>query len=142
MANSLEARAPLLDQKLIAFVARLPFDTKLRGDTAKFLFRQAAARLLPPESLAKRKQGFAIPLASWFRGELRPMLMDTLRSRSFLDRGLFSPQGVQTLIDEHISGRQDRGELLWMLVNFELWARRFGSSMASATEPQTVASIS
>ena len=101
MANSLEARAPLLDQNLIAFAARLPFDLKLRGEQGKYLFRKVAARLLPAEVLTKRKQGFAIPLATWFRNDLRPMLLDTIGSRAFKERGIFDQAGIQRLVDEH-----------------------------------------
>ena len=123
MANSLEARAPLLDQNLIAFAARLPFDLKLRGEQGKYLFRKVAARLLPAEVLTKRKQGFAIPLATWFRNDLRPMLLDTISSRAFKERGIFDQAGIQRLVDEHQQGLQDRGELLWMVMVLETWMR-------------------
>ena len=123
MANSLEARAPLLDQNLIAFSARLPFDLKLHGEQGKYLFRKVAARLLPAEVLAKRKQGFAIPLATWFRNELRPMLLDTIGSRAFKERGIFDHEGIQRLVNEHQQGLQDRGELLWMVMVLETWMR-------------------
>ena len=123
MANSLEARAPLLDQNLIAFAARLPFDLKLRGEQDKYLFRKVAARLLPAEVLTKRKQGFAIPLATWFRNDLRPMLLDTIGSRAFKERGIFDQAGIQRLVDEHQQGLQDRGELLWMVMVLETWMR-------------------
>ena len=121
MANSLEARAPLLDQNLIAFAARLPFNLKLRGEQGKYLFRKVAARLLPAEVLTKRKQGFAIPLATWFRNDLRPMLLDTIGSRAFKERGIFDQAGIQRLVDEHQQGLQDRGELLWMVMVLETW---------------------
>ena len=123
MANSLEARAPLLDQNLIAFAARLPFNLKLRGEQGKYLFRKVAARLLPAEVLTKRKQGFAIPLATWFRNDLRPMLLDTIGSRAFKERGIFDQAGIQRLVDEHQQGLQDRGELLWMVMVLETWMR-------------------
>ena len=123
MANSLEARAPLLDQNLIAFAARLPFDLKLRGEQGKYLFRKVAARLLPAEVLTKRKQGFAIPLATWFRNDLRPMLLDTIGSRAFKERGIFDQAGIQRLVNEHQQGLQDRGELLWMVMVLETWMR-------------------
>lgn len=125
MANSLEARAPLLDQDLVAFAARLPFDTKRRGAQGKYLFRRVAARLLPADILSKPKQGFAIPLASWFRHELRPMLEDTLASRSFRERDILNPAGIRQLADEHQQGMQDRGELLWMVMVLETWMKTF-----------------
>lgn len=123
MANSLEARAPLLDQNLIDFAARLPFNMKLRDGQGKYLFRKVAADLLPAAVLAKRKQGFAIPLAAWFRTDLKPMLLDTIHSRTFKERGIFDQTGIQRLVDEHQQGLQDRGELLWMVMVLETWMR-------------------
>jgi len=83
----------------------------------------AAARLRPAEVLTKRKQGFAIPLATWFRNDLRPMLLDTISSRAFKERGIFDQAGIQRLVDEHQQGLQDRGELLWMVMVLETWMR-------------------
>lgn len=128
MANSLEARAPLLDQKLIDFAARLPFSTKLRGNTGKYLLKAIARDLLPADVMDKPKQGFAIPLNEWFRGELKPLLMDCISSQAFRGRGLFNLGGVDQLVSEHMAGTHERGELLWMLLSFELWAQRFGYS--------------
>ncbi len=125
MANSLEARAPLLDQELVAFAARLPLSMKQRGKVGKYALRKIAARQLPAEVLAKCKQGFAIPLASWFRGELYPMLQDTIGSRSFRERGLYDIDGIQRLVNDHQQGLQDRGELLWMLMVLETWMKTF-----------------
>ena len=132
MANSLEARAPLLDQDLIAFAARLPFDLKLRGNTGKYLLKQIANDLLPADVLNKPKQGFAIPLDQWFRGELKPLLLDTLSSSAFRARGLFNLAGIDTMVDQHMAGTHQRGEMLWLLLGFELWAQRFGYTDAGA----------
>lgn len=125
MACSLEARAPLLDHKLAEFAARLPVDLKLRDGKGKYLLRKVAARLLPPDVLAKKKQGFGVPLAQWFRGPLSGMLHDIVASRSFTERGLFDAGAVRKLQMEHMSGRVDRSEALWLILNFELWARKF-----------------
>ena len=123
MANSLESRSPLLDHELLEFAARLPFDFKLRGATGKYLFKQVARRLLPAEVLDKPKQGFAIPVSQWLRVELRERLQDTLASRSFRERGLFNPAGLQRLLAQHLAGTRDHGELLWLVLNYEAWAR-------------------
>ncbi|TXC66413.1 asparagine synthase (glutamine-hydrolyzing) [Piscinibacter aquaticus] len=101
MANSLEARAPLLDHKLLEFSARLPQDMKLRGGTGKYLFKQVARELLPAEVLDKPKQGFAIPVAHWLRHELRERMTDTLTSSSFRQRGLFDSAGVERCMSRH-----------------------------------------
>jgi asparagine synthase (glutamine-hydrolysing) len=132
MAHSLEARAPLLDHELLEFCARLPYRLKHDGVQSKVLLRRVAAKLLPPETLAKRKQGFAIPLGRWFRHELRPLLDDLVADRSFRERGVFRPEAVRACIGEHARGVDDHGEVLWLILTYELWARTFldGSPVA------------
>jgi asparagine synthase (glutamine-hydrolysing) len=125
MANSLEARSPLLDHQLLEFAARLPADLKLRGGQGKWLLKAVARQLLPPEFINKPKQGFAIPLSQWMRGPLLPMLRDVLHARAFRERGVFHVAAVRQCLDEHVSGARDHGELLWMVLNHELWSRRF-----------------
>ena len=80
MANSLEVRCPLVDHVLIEFAASVPSEMKMRGFRGKWLLRKALGDLLPHEILYRRKRGFGIPHARWLRGELRPMLRDTLSS--------------------------------------------------------------
>ncbi|MBL8331303.1 MAG: asparagine synthase (glutamine-hydrolyzing) [Rubrivivax sp.] len=125
MAHSLEARSPLLDHQLLEFAARLPFDMKLRGTTGKYLFKQVARRLLPAALLDKPKQGFAIPVARWLRHELRERMADVLASRSLRERGLFRPEGLQRCFARHLTGQQDHSEMLWLVLTYETWARRF-----------------
>jgi asparagine synthase (glutamine-hydrolysing) len=124
MAHSLEGRSPLLDHQLIDFVARLPYDLKARDGQGKVLLREIAADLLPPALLAKRKQGFAIPVAQWMRGELRELLDSTLYDRAFVERGVFNVAGVHRLLDEHQARTHDHSEALWLLLTYEMWARR------------------
>ncbi len=139
MANSLEARAPLLDHRLLEFAARLPFGCKIGRGLTKRLLRKVAAELLPPELLNKRKQGFAIPLAQWFRGPLRELAQDLFHSRAFTERGMFSPQVARARLAEHIAGERDRSEHLWTLLMFELWARRYLDGEAPAQVPDAAA---
>ncbi len=131
MANSLEARAPLLDHVLLEFCARLPFKLKNNGKVGKYLLRQVAGKLLPEACLQKRKQGFAIPLAAWFRADFKPLMQDILSSQSFRERGIFNVAGVRTCFDKHLSGQQDFSELLWLVLTYEMWARAFIDSRAN-----------
>ena len=82
MQNSLEVRCPLVDHVLIEFAATVPSDLKMRGFRGKWLLRKALRDLLPHNILYRQKQGFGIPHARWLRGELRPLLHDTLLSRA------------------------------------------------------------
>lgn len=134
MANSLEARAPLLDHVLLEFAARLPFPMKYNGRQGKYLLRQAAKSLLPTFCLHKRKQGFGIPLAAWFRRDFKPLMLDMLADRRFAERGVFNVAGIKACFDAHVSGQHDFSELLWLVLTYEMWARNFldGRTLGSA----------
>jgi asparagine synthase (glutamine-hydrolysing) len=125
MAHGLEARSPFLDRPLVEYVASLPDAFKRRGGRGKLVLKRAVARLLPAEILKRRKHGFGLPLGDWFRGELRPLVEDTLLSRPRLGRRL-RVEGVRALYNEHIARRADRGQELWTLLTLELWLRKHG----------------
>ncbi len=125
MAHGLEARSPLLDRALMEYVASLPDDMKRKGRRGKVVFKTAVADLLPPETLRRPKQGFGVPLGVWFRGDLRPLLEDTLLSNPRLSRRV-KLGAVRALFDEHVSGRADHGHQLWTLLTLELWLRKHG----------------
>ena len=124
MMHSLEARAPFLDRDLAEFAWRLPARMRLRGLKGKHLLRLAARDLLPREVLERPKRGFLIPVASWLRGVLRPLMEDLLDEQTIKHEGLFNPQAVRRLMDEHLSGRADRRKPLWTLLVLQLWLRR------------------
>jgi asparagine synthase (glutamine-hydrolysing) len=125
MAASLEARVPLLDHRMVEFAAGLPSNLKLRGMARKYLLKRAARELLPDEILERPKQGFPVPLSTWFRGEARQFLRDHLSESQIKRRGLFDPGYVGGLLDEHEARRADHGALLWGLLAFELWQRLY-----------------
>ena len=125
MANSLEARSPFLDHEVMEFCARLPASYKLRGMRLKHLLKKAGAGLLPPETLARRKMGFGVPVGNWMRRELRSWTEDLLLSPRALKRGYFEPNALRHLVDAHLEGREDRSFQLWALVWLELWHLEF-----------------
>jgi len=133
MAHSLESRAPLLDHRLVDFAVRLPPDLRIRGGRGKHLLRRAAERWLPPDVLAKKKQGFAVPLATWFRGPLREFAADIIASRAFRERGLVDAQAAEHCLAEHVAGNDDLSEPLWLILSLELWARRYLDAGAAPT---------
>lgn len=124
MAHSIEARVPLLDHVFVEFAATIPPEQLLRGREGKWLFKQALAQVLPSAILMRRKQGFAVPLGRWFRGELRPIVDELLLSRQARKRRLFNPSYVQTLVKRHAEGRP-LDLHLWILMSVELWCRAF-----------------
>jgi asparagine synthase (glutamine-hydrolysing) len=124
MAWSLEARVPFLDTAVTNLALALPTRHKVRGLGKKVLLRKAAEPLLPREVVHGRKRGFSIPAAAWLRGELEPFARDTLSTDTLRRQGLFRPEAVHRLIDDHVAGREDLSRQLWGLLAFTLWHER------------------
>ncbi len=125
MANSLEARSPFLDHKVMEFAASLPVSYKIRGGVKKYILRKAFSGMLPDNILKRRKMGFGVPVGRWFRGELKDFMRETLLSRSCSGRGYFRPGCVKGLVEDHINGKRDLSFQLWALLNLELWHKKF-----------------
>jgi len=124
MAASIESRVPFLDHKLVEFAARLPERMKLRGLTTKYILRQAMADKIPAEILTRKKMGFPVPVGAWLRGDFRPLLNEYVLGARAMERGIFEPDFVRNLVARHEAG-ENHAERLWMLMNFEIWQRRF-----------------
>lgn len=128
MASSLEVRVPLLDHTLVEWAACLPPPLKLRGREGKYVFKSALEPYVPPEILYRPKQGFAVPLAAWFRGPLRRRLRETLSGPLLCESGLFDVAAIVALLDQHQSGERDHSAALWTLSMFESFLRRIHSA--------------
>lgn len=137
MANSLEARSPFLDWRLTEFAARLPSHFKVRGSTSKYILKKAIADLVPGDNMHRPKQGFAVPVGPWFRGELKDFLADHVLGSTFQSRGLFKPAAVQKLFDDHQRGAGDHAHHLWTLLMLELWFREFIDHAPALAETKT-----
>ncbi len=124
MANSLEARCPLLDHRLAEFAATIPHAWKMKDGRGKAILVDALADRLPPALLNRPKMGFGVPLDIWFRTSLREFVHDHLTSSSFLNRGIVSPKFVRYLLDEHERGRRINTLQLWSMLMLELWFRQ------------------
>lgn len=125
MMNSLEARSPFLDQRLMEFTAKLPSGMKLRGRSAKFILKRAFRDLLPEKILRRGKMGFALPVGFWFRNELKDFVKATLLSDKSLKRGYFNPAAVREILDNHFNARMDSTRQIWALLILELWHKEF-----------------
>jgi len=148
MAHSLETRVPFLDNDLVDFAMKVPVPLKLndigeviqinenepgpkaamyyqRTKDGKNILRKAMQRIIPPEITEREKQGFSAPDASWFKGESinyvrRVLYNGNARIYNFMDRAV-----VQSLVDEHLQGKQNRRLLIWSLLNFENWCQQY-----------------
>ena len=124
MAHSLEVRVPLLDHQLVDWISTLPPNVKLRGTEGKYLFKKSLEPSLPHDILYRKKMGFSVPLASWFRGPLKARVRDALTGTAMRDSGMFDMQTVTDMVDRHERGVRDFSATLWSLLMFEAWLRR------------------
>src|SRR6266702_827917 len=125
MAVSLEVCAPYLDPRVAEFAASLPSFYKLHGYTSKYILKRAARGLVPPFVWRRGKKGFGVPFAKWLKGELRPLAHDLLSPERLRRGGLFDPEYVARLQNEHERGVANHRKLLWTLLSFELWRESF-----------------
>lgn len=127
MANSLEARSPLLDHKVVELACRIPVRLRLKGLKQKYILKRAFEGLLPGEILNRRKMGFGVPMSEWLRGELSGLLRETLLSGRARCLEYFERMELERLITAHLEGKGDYGARLWLLLILELWLRRWAS---------------
>jgi asparagine synthase (glutamine-hydrolysing) len=128
MAHSLEVRVPFLDHELVEFVARMPAALKVHGLQKKFILRRAVAPWVPKGHLNRSKQGFSVPMASWLRGPLRPMLTDLVESQEMRGSPWLNHTTVRKLADEHLSVKMNHEVRLWAILCFREWERQLGDA--------------
>ncbi len=121
MAQSLEVRVPFVDQRLIEVAGSIPLRWKVPGGTTKGLFRKAMAPYLPQDVLNAPKRGLNLPVALWFRHDLRSWVRDLLSPEQITRRGYFKPEAIDSLLKEHEAGFRDHSLFIWALVVLETW---------------------
>jgi asparagine synthase (glutamine-hydrolysing) len=126
MAHSLEVRVPYLDREIVEYVERLNAHFKVRNGSRKWVHRQVCKDFLPTSVLKRRKRGFATNVVDdWFNDSLSGKMNDLLSDRSSLMFQFLRPNAVQQFLKEHISGKNDNYKILFSLVVFEEWLRRY-----------------
>ncbi len=126
MGAGIESRVPFLDYRIVERSLRLPGASKISWLRRKPLVKVVAERYLPGEIVHRRKSGFGVPIADWLRdpkGLGRYLAL--LRTPVFRERGLWNHHVVEAVMNEHTSGAADHSELLWEILNMELWCRLF-----------------
>ena len=122
MANSLEVRCPLLDHKLMELIAQIPSGLKLRHGRGKYIFKKSLERVLPADVLTRAKKGFAVPVAEWFRGELKDFAHQSLFHRpDDVLNGAFLTQ----CWNQHQRKQRDWSALLWTVLMFKTWQEAY-----------------
>lgn len=125
MANSLEVRCPFTDQQLAEFALGMPFGLKMRGREAKWVVKKAMQGILPEEILHKKKMGFNPPLPQWINNELKPLISQLLDPAVIRRRGLFRPEAVAWLLEDHARNKRDNSLKIWGLLMVEVWQRMY-----------------
>ena len=139
MAVSLETRPPLLDHKVVEFVATLPSRFKLKGGQRKYILKKTASRFVPEEILSRKKQGFRLPIAEWLRKELRESTEDLLLGPTTTQRGYFQKPELEQLWRDHLTGNRDHAHQIWSLILLELWHRKYIDDPRPPTAPKALA---
>ena len=125
MGAGIEARVPFLDHKVVEFAARLPQHLKVSGLRSKIVLKRLAERYLPEEIIYRRKVGFTVPLSRWFMGPWRGLIEDVLLSDRCLGRGYYNADVVRGIVADHLEGRVDREQGIWLMLALEIWHRLF-----------------
>jgi len=125
MANSLEVRAPILDHNVIEFAASIPVNLKYNRGDKKYILKQTIKNLLPPTVLYRKKMGFSVPLADWFRGEINDLADKSLFSENAGVSNFFHQNKIKEIWDQHQTKKRNHAAVLWSLLMFELWFQEF-----------------
>jgi asparagine synthase (glutamine-hydrolysing) len=125
MANSLEARVPYLDYRIVEFVESLSPNLKLKGLRGKYLHKKALEKWLPRDVINRKKKGFANPIDRWLRASMRHYVGDCLLSENAAVRRYFNQDYIRSLVALHEAGQQNYLRQIYLLISFELWHQKF-----------------
>ena len=125
MAVSLEARVPYLDPDLVALAFQVPEKFKVTSKGTKIILKKLASKYVPYECVYRPKEGFSIPIKNWLMNEFRPLMEDLLNKNRIKRDGIFNPNTVERLKQEHLNGTANHSHILWSMIVFQDWKRRW-----------------
>jgi asparagine synthase (glutamine-hydrolysing) len=125
MAHSLEVRVPFLDHELVEYAWNIPSALKLKGKTTKYILKKMSSQFLPDEIPWRKKQGFEVPISSWFKGKLNSYAKEMLSEETIGKRGYFEHKAIKNILDKIDAGVMQYGPHVYALIIFELWNRIF-----------------
>ena len=139
MAHGLEVRVPMLDHPFVEWAGGVAPNQKLHGREGKYILKKAFEASLPEDVLYRDKMGFAVPLASWFRGPLADRVRASLQGGPLRSCGLFDGAAIDRLVDEHMAGTQDQSQAIWALLMFAGFLEKVHEKPAQRTRAPVTA---
>ncbi len=126
MMVALEGRSPFLDHELLELTAKIPSSLKIKGDNLKYILKESLRGFVPDEVMDRPKQGFMIPIQTWFKGDLgnytQNQLLDSGNARI---KGFLNIDYIKELLYSHRKGNLNQGNKLWSLLTLELWLKEY-----------------
>lgn len=124
MAHSLEVRVPIIDHEFLQWSNKIPSKYKLEGANGKAIFKRSLESRLPNDVLYRDKMGFGVPISKWFRGPLKDKLRQRVLQGKMMDSGMFDQSTLTSMVEGHIAGSQENGQMLWAMMMFEAFLQR------------------
>ena len=128
MASSLETRLPLLDHRIVEFAWSIPLEMKLQNKRSKWLLREVLKRYLPYNLIDRPKSGFAVPIAKWLKGPLKNWADELLDEKLIDSQEFLSSKSINSIWNEHLSGKQNLSKKLWTILMFQSWLKAKNTS--------------
>jgi asparagine synthase (glutamine-hydrolysing) len=124
MSASLEGREPFLDHRILEYAAQLPNDYKF-GTSPKMILKDIVHKYVPRELLDRPKAGFSLPINSWLKGDLSPLLYDNLNKNMIKETGIFNASYVDKLVGKFLKGKLYDEDIIWRLIQFQMWYKEW-----------------
>lgn len=128
MTASLEGREPLLDHRIIEYVAQLPDQYKYNDGIKKRLLKDIAHKYIPQELMDRPKMGFAIPIGKWLQGPLKDVVEEYCATSALAEHGLFNVQEIRKIIDRFYSGKLEYDAKVWYILMFQMWYKKWNGN--------------
>jgi asparagine synthase (glutamine-hydrolysing) len=126
MSTGLEGREPLLDHRLVEFVAQLPSNFKYRDGVKKYLLKDIVHKYIPKDIMVKRKMGFGAPMHTWFEHKIGKDLIKTyLNPERIQKQGILDHKEVEALLKPYFEGNSGNFNRIWLLLVFQMWYEKW-----------------
>lgn len=138
-ANHLESRSPLLDQRVLTVLQKIPGSLKIKGGTLRYMMFKALSDIIPIETQTRKKMSFIVPMDLWARRDLRDIIDNVLSKESVTRRNIFNPDAIARIYSDFFqSGKERHPFKIWMLAVFELWCRFHIDQPLGASVPERI----